>query len=168
MIATNLLSILSFIFSKRKNRYFWATPNEQTKCQASYRNCCRRNWDVQSHGWGQFINRENTTELTDQNSEQEEEIEESESNIELEIEAEPEVKPEPEPEPIKPVIEEKPVEKPKTPEPVVAPEPIVINGQVLLPKNPLGLENNAIKDRQMTASGSQLMCSKTDLYKYFR
>ena len=66
------------------------------------------------------------------------------------------------------MIEEKPVEKPKTHEPVIPPEPIVINGKVLLPENPLGLENNAIKDRQMTASGSLLMCSKTDLYKYFR
>lgn len=76
--------------------------------------------------------------------------------------------PKPEPEPIEPVIEEKPVEKPKTPEPVIPTEPIVINGQVLLPKNPLGLENNTIKDRQMTASGYLLMWSKTDHYKHFR
>ena len=103
-----------------------------------------------------FIKCVNTTKLTDQSSEQEEEeIEEPEPEIQPE--------PEPEPEPTKPVIEEKPVEKPKTPEPVAPPEPVVINGEVVLPKNPLGLENNAIKDRQITASGSLLVCLNASL-----
>ena len=61
--------------------------------------------------------------------------------------------PEPEP-PRKPEPQSEP-EPPSEPEPKpeLKPEPVKTVNEVKLPSNPIGFENNNVKDRQITASG---------------